>query len=204
MQTKNTVPPTEARDAADPDIRAQIDQLEESLDTLIARLDQFHASHGVLRTAPLPIVPGDTHLPLALRVREFEEADRPALRLLYVASRNATFTWNPIDGHRADDFDAHTQGERILVAESHGRILGFASIWEADSFVHLLFVHPAFTRMGIGRALLTRSAACCATHPTLKCLAANHNAVTFYHAQGWQTLREETGPEGPFFLMTKT
>ncbi|KAB2968974.1 MAG: GNAT family N-acetyltransferase [Zoogloea sp.] len=138
-----------------------------------------------------------------MTIREFEEADRAALRLLYLASRNAAFTWSAIESFQAGDFDIHTDGERILVAEGNGAILGFASIWEPDSFLHNLFVHPSFTRKGVGRALL----AGCAKHfsgpPTLKCMKANTQALQFYASQGWSTLREETGPDGPYFLMTK-
>lgn len=136
-------------------------------------------------------------------VREFEEADREALRLLYVASRNATFTWNTIESHQAIDFDAHTEGEKILVALVNGEIVGFASIWEPESFLHNLFVHPSSTRKGVGQALLASCAKYFTKTPTLKCLKANVNATQFYTSQGWSTLREETGPTGPYFLMAR-
>lgn len=134
-------------------------------------------------------------------IREFEECDRQALRRLYVASRNAAFPWVPVDRHRLADFDEHTLGERILVAVVEGEILGFASIWEPDSFLHNLFVHPSAKRKGIGQALLKGSAAYFHRPPTLKCLTANSNAVQFYTAQGWKVVREESGEEGPYFLM---
>lgn len=136
-------------------------------------------------------------------VREFEEADRDALRLLYLASRNTTFTWNAIELHQALDFDAHTEGERILVAVVDGEILGFASIWEADSFLHNLFVHPSATRKGMGQALLSGCAKYFTNTPTLKCQKANVNATQFYKSQGWQAVREETGPDGPYSVMAK-
>lgn len=134
-------------------------------------------------------------------VREFEEADREALRRLYVASRNATFSWIPVERHRAEDFDAHTRGEKILVAVAQSEILGFASIWEPDSFLHNLFVHPAAQRQGVGQALLARCAVYFTSGPTLKCLKANNNALQFYKSQGWEILQEELGPDGPYFLM---
>ena len=134
-------------------------------------------------------------------VREFEEEDRDALRLLYVASRDAAFTWNAAGAHRAGDFDAHTEGERILVAAVEGEILGFASVWEPDSFLHNLFVHPSALRQGIGRALLAGCGRYFSQPPTLKCLRANVRAAGFYRAQGWRVLREEGGPDGPYFLM---
>jgi len=87
-------------------------------------------------------------------LREFEESDREALRHLYLESRKKAFTWSPIDHHQLADFDAHIEGERILVAVVEGEVLGFASIWEPESFLHNLFVHPSATRQGIGQALL--------------------------------------------------
>jgi len=139
-----------------------------------------------------------------IAIREFEESDRESLRHLYVASRNEAFPWRPAAHHQPADFDAHTEGERILVAVVDGEVLGFASIWEPDSFVHNLFVHPSAKRRGLGQALLEGCARYFNNPPTLKCLTENTNAVQFYQAQGWAILSEDTGPEGPYFLMGKT
>ena len=140
---------------------------------------------------------------MEILVREFEEADREALGLLYVASRNATFTWNHAELHQASDFDLHTKDEKVLVAISDHKILGFASIWEPDSFLHNLFVHPSAIRQGIGQKLLSRCTNYFANEPRLKCLVANENAVQFYKSQGWRALREDIGPEGSYILMAK-
>ena len=136
-------------------------------------------------------------------VREFAEADRDALRLLYLASRNTTFTWMSANQHQLADFDSHTQGERILVATFQQEVRGFASIWEPESFLHNLFVHPLLTRRGIGQALLADCSKYFANEPRLKCLKANVNALQFYKSQGWKALREEIGSEGPYLLMAK-
>lgn len=140
---------------------------------------------------------------MAIIVREFEEADREALRFLYVVARNATFTWMPAGLHQISDFDSHTEDEKVLVALSDQKILGFASIWEPDSFLHNLFVHPSAIRQGIGLALLNRCAHYFANAPRLKCLTANENAIQFYKSQGWNALHEDIGPEGPYILMAK-
>jgi hypothetical protein len=110
-------------------------------------------------------------------VREFEEADREALSPLYVASRNATFTLNSVEMHQACVFGAHTEGEKILVAVANAEIFGFASIWEPDNYF--------------------------SDKPTLKCLEDNVNATQFYESQGWESLREVSGPDVPYLLMTK-
>lgn len=139
---------------------------------------------------------------MSLLVREFEEADREALRRLYQASRDAAFTWAPREAHHLLDFDTHTDRERILVALMEGVVVGFASIWEAGSFLHNLFVHPGHLGQGVGKALLRE----CANHfkapPTLKCLKANAHAFSFYVAQGWRAISEGESPEGCYFLMS--
>lgn len=139
-----------------------------------------------------------------IAIRAFEESDRESLRRLYVASRNEAFFWRPAAHHQPTDFDAHTEGERILVATVNGEVLGFASVWEPDSFVHNLFVHPSAKRRGLGQALLEGCSRYFDKPPTLKCLTENVSAVQFYQAQGWAVLHEDTGPEGPYFLMGKT
>ncbi len=200
MNMKNNLHP--AKSSGTTDVDAEIDLLDKSIAKLITQFDQFHAAI-TKRGDPLAKPQQEIATPIKIIIREFEETDRAALRLLYLASRNATFTWSAIGLHQANDFDMHTDGERILVAEGNGSILGFASIWEPDSFLHNLFVHPSFTRKGVGRALLAGCAAHFSRPPTLKCMKANTKALQFYGAQGWRALREEVGPDGPYFLMTK-
>lgn len=138
---------------------------------------------------------------LKITVREFEEADRPALRHLYVASRNAAFHWNPSNAHQLLDFDRDTVGEIILVALAEGGIVGFASIWAPDSFLHHLFVHPSAFRRGVGTALLAGCAKYCSKTPTLKCVKENVNAMAFYQSRGWAVIGEGHGADGPYCLM---
>lgn len=134
-------------------------------------------------------------------VRAFEESDRPALREISVAARNGAFVWVPKAHHRPEDFDRVTEGERILVALIDRQAVGFASIWEPDSFLHSLFVAPEFQRRGVGKTLLAACAPYFSATPTLKCLRANVGAVAFYQAQGWLVTDEGDSPEGRFLLM---
>lgn len=138
---------------------------------------------------------------MTIHIREFEEADRDALRKLYVASRNAAFTWVPAELHKPSDFDEDTKGEKILVAVAGAEAVGFASIWEPESFLHNLFVHPEAMRQGVGQALLSACGRYLKAPPRLKCLKANVNAMAFYQSNGWRILCEESGLDGPYFLM---
>lgn len=136
-----------------------------------------------------------------LIVRTFRESDREPLRRLYQASRNAAFTWAPADARPLTDFDRHTEQELILVALIDQKPVGFASIWEADSFLHNLFVHPQHQRQGVGRALLSHCAQHFSATPTLKCLQVNAGAIRFYSAHGWHVIGEGKSSDGPYFLM---
>ena len=136
-------------------------------------------------------------------VRAFVEADRDALRQLFVLSRDAAFPWAPAGAHQLQDFDASTAGEQVLVAVQGGQAIGFASVWREDSFLHNLFVHPAQLGKGVGAVLLAACDPyfCCV--PTLKCLVANAPALRFYRSQGWTVRSEADGPEGRYVLMEK-
>ena len=137
-----------------------------------------------------------------IQVREFAEADRIALRAVFFASRQAAFPWDPPGAHRLGDFDMVTSGERILVAtETGGAPVGFASIFEPDSFLHNLFVHPTFQRCGVGRALLASCNKHFSAAGTLKCLKANEAAQQFYLSQGWAIRDEVVEETGDYFLM---
>ncbi len=136
------------------------------------------------------------------RIRDFVEGDRAALRELYVLCRRAAFTWADGSTFKAGDFDRDTEGERILVAENKQEVLGFASIWMAENFLHNLFVHPAFWRRGVGTALLRRVMYLTSGPPTLKCLTANTGARTFYARTGWRAIGDGVSSDGPYQLMS--
>ncbi len=136
-----------------------------------------------------------------LIIREFLEADRDALREIFLAARRDAFVWIPPDTLRRDDFDRVTQGEWIAVALWDFVVVGFAAVWEPDSFLHSLFVHPGFQRRGVGTALLRVCEQRFSSPGTLKCLVENRSAQQFYLARGWTALGEGVGPEGAYVLM---
>ena len=138
---------------------------------------------------------------MQVNVRPFIETDREALRELFVDSRDIAFSWVTFGTHKIDDFDASTIGERILVAEHNCRPIGFASVWQDDSFLHNLFIHPDYQGKGVGKKLLSACSKLFFSTPTLKCLKANVHANQFYQSQGWSVRSEVCDPEGTYFLM---
>jgi GNAT superfamily N-acetyltransferase len=133
-------------------------------------------------------------------IRPFIESDRPALRELFMLTRDATFTW-AAGTHRLEDFDRATEGETIFVACWDETAVGFASVWELDSFLHNLFVHPDYQGRGIGKALLAACQMVFHRAPTLKCQQRNVRALEFYERQGWRVVEAGASEEGDYWLL---
>lgn len=138
-----------------------------------------------------------------ITVREFIESDRVALRDVFLAARRQAFTWPLPSALKLEDFDSSTTDERVLVAVLSEHPIGFASIWEPDNFLHSLFVHPDYQRLGVGKLLLAGCDKYFSGVPTLKCVKANERARLFYESQGWSVRTEADGPEGPYLLMER-
>jgi GNAT superfamily N-acetyltransferase len=110
--------------------------------------------------------------------------DHDACARLYYEVRRRVFHWEDPASITPDDYGQSIEGEDVWVAERGGRILAFVSIYRPDSFVHSLFVDPAFEGRGIGRDLL-EAALGDVRGASLKCVAANHRARAFYQRLGW-------------------
>lgn len=134
-------------------------------------------------------------------IRPPEEKDIPALRDLYLETRKSTFEWLHSETMALQDFDRDTQGERILCAYLKEKPVGFLSYWEADRFIHCLYIHPSFQKRGIGRQLLMQAVLQFGTPLTLKCLKQNRSALHFYHSLGWQIAGQGICEDGPWYLL---
>ncbi|MGK3126826.1 N-acetyltransferase family protein [Candidatus Pantoea formicae] len=134
-------------------------------------------------------------------IRLFEEADRPFLRTLFLASRRHSWTWLDGDNWALEDLDGVILGETVLVAFVEGHRAGFAGILPNDNFLHSLYVSPEFQGRGVGSALLEAVQQRFTSTGVLKCLMLNEPAQTFYLKHGWQ--REATGEseQGKYVLM---
>ncbi|OWA33557.1 GNAT family N-acetyltransferase [Saccharibacillus sp. O16] len=134
-------------------------------------------------------------------IREASPADYPQLRNIYLDSRRQSFHWEDADQMTLEDFDRHTSEELILVAEEDEQILGFASLYVPERFVHNLFVHPNAAGRGAGDQLLKQSIEVLGTPVTLKCVSENHKALAFYQKRGWKPVVEEGEPDAKYWVM---
>ena len=134
-------------------------------------------------------------------IRSFEEHDRLPLRDLYLQTRLHAWTWLDSSAWRPEDFDSVTKDEQIWVAEDEGELLGFASVWVVDDFLHSLYVAPAHQGKRVGKALLEKVQAEFVAHGTLKCLVKNVSAFEFYQRHGWLVESRGDSEDGEYYLM---
>lgn len=136
-----------------------------------------------------------------MEIRVANDLDYPALRLIYLESRRKNFHWTDKEAMTLEDFDKHTLGEFIILAEENFEILGFASLHLPDNFIHNLFVHPDFSGKGIGRQLINASIKKMNKPIELKCVSENKKAMEFYEHNGWKKIVEEGNPNEKYWVM---
>lgn len=136
-----------------------------------------------------------------MQIRSYQETDRPLLRSLYLAARQAAFTWRDTRNYRLEDFDRSTLGEAIWVAEQDSKLLGFVSIYRAENFIHHLYVDPLQPPQGVGSALLHAAEHTFSSTGSLKCLVKNVKALAFYHKHGWQIVANGNDGGEEYYLM---
>jgi len=136
------------------------------------------------------------------RVRPFEEKDRQQLAAIYRECRTeATWLRTPV---MEPDFSRDTEGEVLLVAVgSDDQPEGFVSVWEADRFIHHLYVRAGSRQKGIGTQLLESLRPRLPMPWRLKCVRANDGALAFYLRQGWLEISSGVGEDGPYAVLEK-
>ena len=84
-----------------------------------------------------------------------------------------------------------------------GRVLAFASVWQAPTywFLHNLFVAPDHQKQGIGSALLTEVLAAIGRPVELKTDAPNLVARRFYEGFGFEVVEEAPSEPVPWLKM---
>lgn len=128
-------------------------------------------------------------------IRVMQDADAPELAQLFLTARQRTFHWVEPSLFVLSDFARQTLGERIWVAEVDGQLCGFIAIFDAERFVHHLYVRADCQGQGLGRALLAQGLAGATRPASLKVATRNTAALDFYHRLGWQDT-DDTGDSG--------
>ncbi|MCB1124076.1 MAG: GNAT family N-acetyltransferase [Verrucomicrobiae bacterium] len=128
--------------------------------------------------------------------------DLPNLEAIYRMNRGPEVPWLRSNGP-ADSLREQSEGEAIIVAESDEGIVGFASVWEPENFIHHLYVHRDHQEQGVGRSLVEEVAHRYPGDLKLKCVKANQRAIDFYLKTGWREISVGVGPDGAYALMLR-
>lgn len=138
----------------------------------------------------------------SLKIREANDSDYPKLRQIYLESRLTSFEWDNKEEMTLEDFDKHTQEEYIILVEEDTHILGFASLYLPENFIHNLFVDPNVFGKGVGSKLLRAAIEKMSKPIRLKCVTKNQKAMRFYEFNGWKKVFEEGDPgEEQYWVM---
>ena len=127
-----------------------------------------------------------------LTVRRASTEELAQCAELYVKVLRDTFTWQPKDRHKKEDFFRAARDEEIWVAVEDGRIVGLAGFYRPQNFIHSLYVEPR--GRGVGKALLDRLAASAQGAISLKVQAPNLRAQAFYKREGFQCVERGQDP----------
>ena len=167
----------------------------------LARVELRASLHVTARRAKRRAVLNVMFQPELLLIREIKPEDVHVLKDIYLQTRAENFQWLNETDLKVGDFEGDTEGEKIWVAELHGQVVGFISVWEPDNFIHHLFVLPKFSGKKIGSALLATCLEIIGRPAQLKCVSANSGALRFYRAKGWQTISRGVSSDGEYQLM---
>ena len=125
----------------------------------------------------------DAGLIPGLEVRRARPDELEACADLYLKVLRETFTWQPPERHRREDFFRAAREEEIYVALAGGRLVGTAGFYRPRHFLHSLYVDER--GRGVGKALLDHVAATAGGRLSLKVQEPNVRAQAFYAREGF-------------------
>jgi ribosomal protein S18 acetylase RimI-like enzyme len=119
-----------------------------------------------------------------MEIRRARPEEIGACAALYVQVLCETFTWLPPERHRSEDFFRAAREEEVYVAVEDGHILGLATLYRPQAFLHSLYVRDR--GRGVGKALLDHVTSEAGGTLALKVQAPNTRAQAFYAREGFQ------------------
>jgi len=141
---------------------------------------------------------------MTISIRPAQAGDKPAMRELFLRSREETFVWHAVDSFQLEDFDVQTQGELLWVAEDGAQIVGLISLWKSDNFIHHLYVDRRWSGRGVGRQLLRSLPGWPETRFQLKCLCLNEAALAFYRSCHFVETGSGVASDGAYLVLEST
>ena len=129
---------------------------------------------------------------MGLEVRRARSDELDACADLYVRVLRDTFTWQPPDRHRRDDFLRAARDEEIYVALEDRAVVGLAGFYRPQNFLHSLYADVR--GRGIGKALLDYVSAVADAPVSLKVQLPNRRAQAFYLREGFIPLEQGRDP----------
>ncbi|GLQ80256.1 GNAT family N-acetyltransferase [Mesorhizobium huakuii] len=124
--------------------------------------------------------------PVGTVLRPATGSDAAAIARLMRAALDA-FDWMPVIHTPAEDLafirDMVLPRQQVTVAEAGSEIVGFIAV--SGDWVEQLYLHPAWTGLGIGSRLLTDATAALSV-TKLHCFQANTGARRFYERHGFR------------------
>lgn len=130
-----------------------------------------------------------------IQIRKMEPSELPQVQALFEKVYREIFSIH------IPSFSDTTNGEQIYVAVLEETIVGMATVWEADAFIHYLFVDKDARGKGGGTNIVKCLAGIYEQPLKLKCLLSNEKARAFYDASGWIEEKLGDGADGPYALM---
>jgi ribosomal protein S18 acetylase RimI-like enzyme len=120
---------------------------------------------------------------MSFTIRNLAPEDRLACATTFARAWSQAFPHLP-RAPDVDAFDFETATENIRVAVDDSGVIGFASLYAPDSFLHHLYVEPDAQRRGVGEALLEDAISRAVNRLSLKCQVSNTHAMAFYTKRG--------------------
>ena len=84
-------------------------------------------------------------------IQSYSCQEKEKLSKIYYKILHDEFPWVNQNELSMENFEKSTEGEAIYVAFVGDEVVGFASVWEQDSFIHNLFVSKQYRRLGVGK-----------------------------------------------------
>ena len=135
--------------------------------------------------------PGCTTLTIAIAQATSPEDIAEAAEV-YARSRRAAFSWREEADFAPARFIRDAEDEEVAVARFGTRIVGLASVYTPENFLHSLYVDPEAQGLGVGTALIGHVRQRATGPLTLKLDLKNEAARGYYESHGWRAM---TGPE---------